>query len=39
MNLDRNHIMNNLTKENTGDNKYKIIDMTGSDINDYINKA
>ncbi|CAK94648.1 unnamed protein product (macronuclear) [Paramecium tetraurelia] len=39
MNLDRNHIMGNLIKENQNSNKYKIIDMTGSDINDYLNQT
>lgn len=31
--------MGNLIKENPNSNKYKIIDMTGSDINDYLNKT
>ncbi|CAD8188784.1 unnamed protein product [Paramecium octaurelia] len=39
LNLDRNHIMDNLNKDNQNSNKYKIIDMTGSDINDYLNKS
>ncbi|CAD8096701.1 unnamed protein product [Paramecium primaurelia] len=39
LNLDRNHIMDNLIKDNQNNNKYKIIDMTGSDINDYLNKT
>ncbi|CAD8198315.1 unnamed protein product [Paramecium octaurelia] len=39
LNLDRNHIMGNLNKENQNSHKYKIIDMTGSDINDYLNKT
>ncbi|CAD8193022.1 unnamed protein product [Paramecium pentaurelia] len=39
LNLDRNHIMGNIMREDQNNNKYKIIDMTGSDINDYINKT
>ncbi|CAD8107998.1 unnamed protein product [Paramecium sonneborni] len=38
-NLDRNHIMGNLIKENISNNNYKIIDMTSQDINDYLNKS
>ncbi|CAD8093138.1 unnamed protein product [Paramecium primaurelia] len=39
LNLDRNHIMGNIMREDQNSNKYKIIDMTGSDINDYLNKT
>ncbi|CAD8107506.1 unnamed protein product [Paramecium sonneborni] len=40
INLDRNHILGKLIKQNiNNNNNYKIIDMTGSDINDYLNKT